>query len=160
MHYVDAKGDKIRNFQLLEVNNLAFIRRRFALPWSSWLLEGVSSRGFCTLVAQESRGRHRSHGIPGLKTMSACVGESLLESTCYGKLLFAFCTVFETPNRRPGGLVRVFDESSVGILVIIVVVVIVIFRLLCFGFGLRFQLCLGSFGELSLLWFRGFLWFI
>jgi hypothetical protein len=69
--YTDAKGDKTRDFQLLEVNNLPFIRRRFTLPWSSRLLEGVGSRGFCAFVAQESWGRYRSHSIFGLGTTSA-----------------------------------------------------------------------------------------
>ena len=51
MRYVDAKGDETGDFQLLEVDDLAFVRRRFTLPWSGRFLEGVSSGGFCALVA-------------------------------------------------------------------------------------------------------------
>ena len=49
--YVDAKGYETGDFQLLEVNDLAFVRRRFTLPRSSRFLERVGSGGFCTLVA-------------------------------------------------------------------------------------------------------------
>jgi len=48
--YVDAKGDETGDFQLLEVNDLAFVRRCFTLPWSGGFLEGVGSGGFCALV--------------------------------------------------------------------------------------------------------------
>ena len=83
----------------------------------------------------------------------------MLEMTYHSELLFALCTVLETSNWRSDGLVRVFDKGGVGILVVVVILV-VIFRLLCFGFGLCFQLYLSGFGKLPLLWFRGFLWFV
>ena len=42
--HIYAKCDKTRDLQLLEVNNLAFIRRRFTFPWDSGLLKGIGSR--------------------------------------------------------------------------------------------------------------------
>ena len=68
--HIDAERDKTRDFQLLEVNNLAFIRRRFTFPWDSRLLKWISSRGFRALVARESWGRYSSHRIFGLGTTS------------------------------------------------------------------------------------------
>lgn len=50
-HYIDAEGYETGDFQLLEVDDLAFICGCFTLPWSSRFLEGVCSRGLCTLVA-------------------------------------------------------------------------------------------------------------
>lgn len=73
--------------------------------------------------------------------------------TYHSKLLFTPRTVFETPDRWSGGFIRVFNQGGISVLVVIIVF---IFCLLCFSFQLR----LGSFGELPLLWFRGFLWFI
>lgn len=65
-HYINAEGDEAGDFQLLEVNDLAFICGRFSLPWDSGLLKGVNSGGFRALVAQKSWGRYRSHSISGL----------------------------------------------------------------------------------------------
>lgn len=48
--YVDAKGDETGDFQLLEVNDLAFVCGCFTLPWSGRFLEGVDSGGFCALM--------------------------------------------------------------------------------------------------------------
>jgi hypothetical protein len=79
-----------------------------------------------------------------------------LESAYNSELLFTLCTVFETADRWSRRLVRVLDKRGISI-VVVVVVVVIIFRLLCLRFGLRFQLCLSSFGELPLLWFRNFL---
>jgi hypothetical protein len=42
--HIDAKRDKARDFQLLEMNNLASLPRRFTLPWGSGLLERIGSR--------------------------------------------------------------------------------------------------------------------
>ena len=85
--------------------------------------------------------------------------EPPLKITYHSKLLFTLCTIFEISDRWSGGLIRVFDKGCVSILIVTIIVVI-IFRLLCFGFSLRFQLCLGSFGELPLLGFGALLWFI
>jgi len=85
-------------------------------------------------------------------------GGTLLKITYHSKLLFTLGTVFETPDRGPGVLVRVSDQGGVSVLVVVVVVVVFIFCLLCLCFG--FQLCLGSLSELPLLPFRGFLRFI
>lgn len=82
-----------------------------------------------------------------------------LKVTYHSKLLFTSCTVFEASDGWPGGLVRVFDQGSVSILVVVIVIVLIFFRL-CFCFGLGFRLCLGSFCELPLFLFRGFIWFI
>ena len=87
------------------------------------------------------------------------IGGTPLKLTYHSKLLLTPYTVFKTSDRWSGGFIRVFDKSGVSILVVIVIIVI-IFRLLCFGFSLCFQLCLGGFGELPLLRFRGFLWFV
>ena len=86
-------------------------------------------------------------------------GETTLKLTYHSKLLFTFCAVFKTPDGGSSGLIRVFDEGGVSILVVVIVIVAVI-RFLCFGLSFCFQFCLGSFGELRLLWFQGFLWFI
>ena len=86
-------------------------------------------------------------------------GGTPLKITYHSKLFFALGTVFETPDRGPGGLIRVFDQRGISVLVVVVVVVIVVFFffcLLCFSF----QFCLGSLGKLPFLWFWGFLWFI
>jgi len=131
--YINAKGNETGDSQLLEVNELALIRGRFALPWSSRLLEGVGPGGFCTLMAQESWRRYRSHSIFGLEPTSAWYWETPLKMTYYSKLLFTPYTVFETSNRWSGGLVRILDKSRINVLVVVIVIVF-IFRLLCFGF--------------------------
>jgi len=68
--HIDAKRHETRDLQFLKVNNLAFIRRRFAFSRDSRLLKGIGSRGFRALVAQKSWGRYSSHRIFGLGTIS------------------------------------------------------------------------------------------
>jgi hypothetical protein len=96
--YIDAKGDKTRDFQLLEVNDLAFIRRRLTLSWRSGLLEGVGSRGFCALVAQESWRRYRGDGIFDENNLNVAP-ETPLKMVYHSEQCFTLCTVFRTSNR-------------------------------------------------------------
>lgn len=117
------------------MNKFALIRGRFTLPRSSGLFEGVCSRGFCALVTQESRGRHRSHGVFSLGLCQCEDGCVELRTTYNSEFLFTLRTVFEIANRRSLGFVRVFDESSVSIFVVVVVILV-------FIFFLRLRLCL------------------
>jgi len=105
MDYINAKGNEAGDSQLLEVNELPFIRGGFTLPWSSRRLEGVGSRGFCTLVTQESWRRYRGHSVFGLGITSTWRWGNVLKMTYYSELLFTLYTIFETSDRWSGGLI-------------------------------------------------------
>jgi hypothetical protein len=81
-----------------------------------------------------------------------------LKMAYHSEQLFTLYTVVKTADRGSSRLIRIFDKSGVGVLVVIVTGITLF--LLCLSFGFCLQLFLGRFRELSLLWLWSFLWFV